>query len=365
MAAGIRGLRRRPLRGLLAALLLGTALSACGSSSSPDATTLLKQTFSGQHTVNSGMLGVTLGLDASGSSTLRGPLSISFGGPFQSRGQGKLPKSKFSVSVTAAGHTTSLGILSTGTTGYVTLGGTSYQLPAATFQKLESSFGQIAASPGGSGGGTLAKLGIDPLHWLQNPSVVGTESVAGAQTTHIRAGINVMALLGDLDTFLQKASSVGVSGAANLPQGISAQTQSKIAAEVQTPRFNVWTGSNDKTVRRLSIDLTIPVSGPISTALGGLRSARITLVIQYTDLNQPQTITAPASVRPFAEFTAQLQSLLAGIQGAAGSSSAGSSATGGSSAATPAAVQSYSQCIRSTGQDIAQMQRCAALLHGK
>ena len=352
--------------GLLCAAVTAVALSACGSSS-PDPTSVLKQTFSGQHTVNSGVLGVSLTIVPSGSSSLSGPITVSFGGPFQSHGKGKLPASNFTVSLGALGHTMSIGILSTGTAGYVSLGGTSYQLPAGTFQKLESSFGQIAASPGGSAGGTLGKLGIDPLHWLQNPTVVGTETAGGTQTTHIQAGINVQALLADLNTFLEKASSLGVTGTAKLPQGISPQTQAKIAGKIQNPSFNVWTGSNDKTVHKLSIDLTIPVSGKVSSALGGLTSARITLVLSYADLDQPQTITAPTSVRPFSEFSAQLQSLLSGLgasglTGALGSSGSGSSSTGGITSS--AAVQKYSQCVHAAGQNMSKLQRCAALLNG-
>ncbi len=360
---------RRALVGLLCAALAAVALSACGSSS-PDATSTLKQTFSGQHTVNSGNLGVSLTIVPSGSSSLPGPITISFGGPFQSHGPGKLPASNFTVSLGALGHTMSIGIVSTGAAGYVSLGGTSYQLPAGTFQKLESSFGQIAASPGGSAGGTLGKLGIDPLHWLQNPTVVGTETVGGAQTIHIQAGINVQALLADLNTFLQKASSLGVTGTSKLPQGISPQTQAKIAGEIQNASFNVWTGSNDKTVRKLSIDLTIPVTGKVSSSLGGLTSARITLVLRYADLNQPQTITAPTSVRPFSEFSAQLQSLLSGLGasgltgalGSSGSSGSGSSGSGGITSS--AAIQKYSQCVHAAGQNMSKLQRCAALLNG-
>ena len=199
----------RPAGALLIAAS-SIALSACGSSSGGDANSLLKQTFSGSHTVTSGNLSFSLTVSPSGSRTLSGPITLSFGGPFQSRGKGQLPASNFNISITASGRTGSLGILSTGTNGYVTLQGTSYQLPAATFQKLESSFAQVASSPGaGSNGGTLSKLGIDPLHWLVNPSVVGHESVGGADTTHIRAGVNVAALLADLNTFLQKASSLG------------------------------------------------------------------------------------------------------------------------------------------------------------
>jgi hypothetical protein len=345
--------------GLLVAALASLTLGACGSSSSGggSATTLLKQTFSGSHVVASGNVSVSLTVTPTGSSRISGPIMLSFGGPFQSLGKGKLPASNFDVSISALGKTGSLGILSTGTTGYVSLHGASYRLPAATFQKLESSFAQIGASPGSSASGSLSALGIDPLHWLVSPSVVGQENVGGADTTHIRAGINVPALLADINTFLSNASTLGVSGARGLPKGISDTTRTHIAGEVKNPSFEVWTGDGDKTVRKLSIRLTLPVSGQTSTALGGLRSADIGLIVQYADLNKPQSIKAPTSVRPFSEFQAKLQTLLAAVQGVVGSR------TGSSGSASATTVQSYSQCLQSAGQDVAKMQACAALLN--
>ena len=162
------------VRGLLVAALaslIPLTAAACGSSSGGDANTLLKQTFTGSHAVNSGNLTFSLTVIPSGSSTLSGPITLSFGGPFQSLGKGKMPKSNFQVSISALGKTGSLGILSTGKTGYVTLQGANYQLPAATYQKLESSFEQVGASGANPGSGALSALGIDPMHWLVKPSV--------------------------------------------------------------------------------------------------------------------------------------------------------------------------------------------------
>jgi hypothetical protein len=378
--------RTRPVFALALAAIAAIALSACGSSSSSssDAKSLLTQTFSGSHPVNSGTLSFNLTLTPAGSSTLTSPISVSFGGPFQSMGKGKLPKSNFDVSLSSGGKTGSLGLLSTGTNGYVTLQGTSYALPAATFQKLESSFSQLASSPGGGGSnpGALAKLGIHPLDWLSSPTVVGSESMGGADTTHIRANVDVAALLADVDTFLQKASTVGVSGTSQVASSLSAATRSKIAGEVKNPTFDVWTGKDDKTVRRLTIRLTVPVSGQISTQLGGLNSAGIALTMQYANLNQPQAISAPTKVRPYSEFSAKLQSFLASIQGSlgtagsTGSGTAGSSTTGSTGTTAPsspstgaagssAAVQRYSQCIVAAHSDVTKMQQCASLINGK
>jgi hypothetical protein len=346
--------------------LAALAIAACGSSSSGQAQDLLKQTFSGSHTVNSGNLGVDLTANPSGSSTIKGPITVTFGGPFDSLGTGRLPKSDFSVTINALGHTGSLGILSTGTAGYVKLSGTSYQLPETTFRQLESSFSSLASSGGGSGSGTLGKLGINPLHWLMNPTIVGTESVGGTDTTHIRSGVNVQALLDDLNTFLGKASSLGVSGASKLPSSISPTTRARIANAVHQPQLDVWTGTSDKTLRKLAVGLTVPVTGQLSSLLGGLSSAQILFSLQYTNLNQPQTIVAPTKVAPYSEFQAKLQSFLSSVQSAIGGASASGGTTSGSTSSTGASsLNKYTQCLQSAGSNVTKMQQCAALLNGK
>jgi hypothetical protein len=119
--------RRRFTWGTFLALV-SLALSACGtasSGSSGDATKLLSQTFSGTHKVSSGNVSFALTVQPSGSSTIKGPISFSLGGPFQTRGTGKLPASDFTISLGGLGKSGSLAVLSTGTKGYVTLQGAS------------------------------------------------------------------------------------------------------------------------------------------------------------------------------------------------------------------------------------------------
>lgn len=372
------GTRHRAVAMILA-VLAAAMLGACGSSSSSgNAQTLLAQTFSGSHKVQSGVLSFSVNVDPSGSSTFKGPISLSLSGPFQSRGAGKLPESNFSLDISALGHHGALGVVSTGTNGYVTLQGQAYQLPAADFQRLASSFS--GASGGATGG--LSKLGIDPRHWLTNPSVVGNETVAGASTTHIRAGVDVSALLGDLSTVLQRASSSGGAASSRLPTTISPATRARIAAAVKHATVDVWTGTGDKTLRKLSINLNVPVTGQVSTLLGGMSSAGIGLSFQYANLNQPQTITAPTSVAPFADFATKLRTVLAQLRstlGGAGLGSPGSGSTGSGSGSTgsgsgstgsssgssgASGVNRYSQCIQQATGDVTKMQKCGSLLSG-
>ncbi len=343
----------------LCAIACALAVAACGSSTDSGASSggvqsLLAQTFSKGHTVKSGVLGLSLSVTPTGSSTLTTPIVLSLNGPFQSRGTGKLPASAFTIGISALNKHGSLGVISTGTSGYVTLQGAAYQLPPADFQRLESSFSSVGSSGSSSG---LSGLGIDPQHWLKNPAIVGSETMGGAQTTHIRSGVNVTALLGDLNTFLAKTAKT-TSGATSIPTSIPAATQQKIAAAVRNAQVDIWTGSADKTLRKLTLSLTVPVSGQTSTVLGGMTSAGIGLTLQYSDLNQPQTISAPANVRPYTEFTTKLRGVLSTVQGGLGAG--GSGASSGSAAN----VSKYSQCIQHAGSDVLKMQKCASLLNG-
>jgi hypothetical protein len=360
--------RNRMLRGaatlvLCAAVALG--LAACGGSSD-QATKLLHETFTGDHKINSGNLGFSVTITPSGSSALRGPLTLSLGGPFQSLGAHKLPQSDFTLSLGTSSGTISVAIVSTGSKGYVTFQGQSYQLPPATFQRLESSFSQLGSTPSSHrANGVLARLGIQPQRWLVDPQVLGDEALGGTNTTHIRAGINVPALLADLNTFLQHASSVGASGAGNLPGGIPPATRRQIAGEIHHPSVDVWTGAADKTLRRLDLALDLGVNGQTAALLGP--APKLKLTMQYANLNQPQTITAPATVLPYSQFQAKLKVLLAdlesGLTGGLSGTGGGATGTTGSSGAG-SGYQTYAQCIQSAAGDIGKMQKCAPLLGG-
>lgn len=353
-------------RGLLLSVVLAClALAACGSSSggsgsSGSAQSLLKQTFSTGHPVKSGVLTISLSLTPSGSSTLTGPIGFSISGPFQSRGTGKLPASNFTLAISALGRRGQLGIISTGTAGYVTLQGTAYQLPAADFQRLESGFAGVGGSS--QSGGGLGALGINPLHWLTNPSVVGSDTVGGVDTTHIRAGVNVTALLQDVNTFLAKAASSARS--TKIPTSIPQATQQKIANAIKNATVDIWTGKSDKILRKVSLSLKVPVTGRVSTLGGGMTSAAIGFSLQYSSVNQPQTVSAPSNVQPYSQFATKLRALLTGVQGSLGGAAAGATGSSGSSG-TAANVQKYSQCIQAAGQDVVKMQKCASLLNGK
>jgi hypothetical protein len=352
---------RRLLTASVAPAICVFAVAGCGSSSN-NAGRLLQQTFTGHHTTSSGVLGVEVALDPSPSPTLKGPITFTFGGPFQTMGPGKLPQSDFNLGVGGPGFGGSIGILSTGSAGYVVLKGAGYQLPQASYARLESSFAGAAAP---SGGGLISRLGSA----VTNPVVVGQELIGGAETIHIRAKLNLPVVLADLSTILRRASSLGVSAAGGLRRGLSADVQRRLAAEIRNPTFDLWTGAHDKTLRRLEIGATVPISGQIAQLLGSM-TVDLDLSVQYSQLNQPQTIAAPDTVRPYSELAPRLRALEQSLQGSIVSgqlpTGAATGSTGASTATSTAEpVLRYSECIEAAGKDVAKMQKCAPLLAGQ
>jgi hypothetical protein len=363
---------------LLAPVLcvLGTALAlaGCGGSSSgagsdANARTLLRQTFSGAHPINSGRLAVSLSLDPTGSSVLTQPVTLSFAGPFQSRGRNRTPESDYQIAIGFEGHTGQLGILSTGTAGFVTLQGNAYQLPASSFKQLEDSVPGVGGGSGSSS--TLSALGIHPQQWLTGPEMVGTSRVGGTLTDHIHGKLALRPLLADLSKLLGRASNAtSRTGTASLGS-LSPARQAQIAAEITGASFDLWTGTRDHTIRRLSVTGSLPVSGTTQTELGGLTRAKFTFSLAYSDIGQTETVTAPSSAKPYSQFETRLRSivleieeLVVGATGSASSTTAGSSTTSSSGGAASSGDSAYSSCVSAAGSSVAKIQKCAALLNG-
>ena len=352
--------RRFRFFALLALLVASlTGLAACGGddSSSGDANELLKETFGPDQNVKSGNLAVVLGLDAKGLQGIEDPVSIKLNGPFETSGKGKLPKLDLALSLGGAGANFAAGVVTTGEKGWLELQGTAYEVDEATFAQFKKGYEDSAAkTEGDSDNPSFSSLGIDPLRWLKDPEVAGTETVGGAETHHITAGVDVAAFLKDVSTLLGKAGQLG-QATADVPTSLTEQQRKDIEASVKDAGLEVWTGKDDKALRRIKLTIGIEVPEAVRPRAGGLTTGTLTFDLTISDLNEPQTIAEPKNARPLAE----LQGLIGG--GATG-------ATGGAQPAAPAAPSSgapsgesseYLDCITAAGNDVAAIQKCATL----
>ena len=347
--------RVRAIVALLALALAAFALAACGDDGggggggggSADAETLLRQTFTGSHEIRSGRADVQLKVVVDDPS-FRGPVDIGISGPFQSAGSGEIPQFDMALDVDAQGQTFEAGLISTSDRAFVEMSGTAYEVPADLLDELKRGFERSQQDR--SQQMSLESLGLDPLSWLVDPTVEGTETVGGVETEHISAGVDVSALLDDVDKVLAEIDEQGLAGATgqDVPDSIPADARSQIEEAVRTADFDVWTGAEDHTLRRLRVVLEIvPPEGD-----GGPRSLDLELTVELTDLNEPQTIEAPATTRPLDELLGQFQGLLGGALGGA---------AGGGGASTEQ-LDEYTRCIQEAGSDVARAQACADLL---
>jgi hypothetical protein len=356
--------RARAIVALLTLAVVALVLAACGgdsgggggSSSSASAGTLLRQTFTGRHEIRSGKVDVQLRVVAEGDPSINGPIAIGITGPFESAGADELPRFDLALDVSAQGQSFKAGLSSTSDRMFVRFGGTSYEVPAELMTQLKQSYARAQQDGSSQQQMSLAGLGLDPMSWLKDPVVAGTETVGGTETDHITAQLNVSALLDDVDKLLRKASEQDLAGATGqqIPSRLPADTRRQIEEAVKSSTVEVWSGTDDHTLRRVRLALT--VEPPASS--DGPRSLDLTLTVELTELNEPQSITAPSTTRPLSELLGQFQGLLGGAVPGTGSS--GGSGSGGG--ASSEQLDAYTDCIERAGSDVAEAQKCASLL---
>jgi hypothetical protein len=364
--------RGRAFVALCALTLVAVVLAACGGSGSSgsgsgDASSLLKQAVANAQKIRSGKAHLKLSANLQGGdSPLQGPISLDVSGPFEVAGSGALPKFDLALNVAAQGQSFQAGLTSTSDNLYVQFGGTAYALPASTMAKLKQSLKQQGAST--TPKLDLKTLGLNPLGWLKDAKVTGKESVGGVQADHVTAQLNTSALLDDVDKLLAQFSKQVPSGAAGqqVPSSIPPNARKQITDAVERATIDAWIGSDDKLLRKVAFSLTL---APKSAH--GPKSIDVALSLELDDVNQPQTITAPANPKPIQELLGQLGGLLGGLgggsslfgggSGSSGSSS-GSSGSGSSGAPGTAQIQRYSACLKAAGNDVAKATQCAQLL---
>lgn len=339
----------------LLALLLGaaTGFSACGGGGDPDPQELLRATFGPDQKVESGRLDVRLAFEGQGLANLQGPISLELTGPFQTNGAGRLPSVDLTLTLAGGGTSFGAGAVTDGERGWITLQGTTYVVDDATFAKFREGYeAEAGKSEQQSSGTSFASLGIDPLRWLRDPRVVGREDVGGTETHRVTAGVDVAAFLQDVSELLGRAGELG-QAAPNVPSQLTEQQRKDIESSVSDAVLDVWTGTEDKALRQLTLRVDIDVPADVRKRAGGLTTGRLDFSLGISDLNEKQAIAGPADARPFSELQALLTGgAPTGGQGATNTTEPPAAGTGSSE---------YLDCIAAAGNDVAKIQACAAL----
>jgi hypothetical protein len=303
--------------GALSAALLAAALGSCGGgdrSQGPQA--LLKDTFVSHKPVASGRIDLSLALSTSGGPPSgQDAFALHLTGPFESLGPARLPRFALklrlrSAGLAAPGHTLRAGATSTGGQLFIELAGTPFLAPAGTVRSLQRGYAEASRSTSASGAGSsFATLGLDPRAWLAHPRIAGSARIAGVESTHIIASVNVTRLLADAQRLLGAGGQLGLASAGPGSRLLSPALAAAFSRSVRSSRANVYTGARDHLLRRLSLRVTAVPTAKARAALGALRRATFRLTLNLTGLNRGQAIVAPSNPQPPSKLIPALKRL--------------------------------------------------------
>ena len=166
------------------------------------------------------------------------------------------------------------------------------------------------------------------------PKNEGDAKVGDDDTIKITGGVDVNKLLDDVNQALKKTRDLGVQGTQQLPTELTAEQRKQVVDAVKDPKVEIYTGKEDKILRRMVISLGIVA--PEGSGASG--SANIKFDLAISDLNEDQEISEPSGAKPFDQLLSQLGGLgLGGLGGAAQVARAAAAAR--PAAARPAAAR--------------------------
>jgi hypothetical protein len=349
-------IRTRALLAFSLALASALLLAACGGGGNDeDPQKVLNETST---SIDSGTFDLDLRIETSGGDQ-PGKFEAKLGGLFQGRGADQFPEFDFDVSLKGEGGSQNFsgagGLISTGEQAFVNFQGTEYAVPQALYDEFVTTYAQLQSQNGSNqGGGLLQSLNITLSNWLTDLNNDGTEEVEGTKTIHISGSANVPQIVDDLKTIAKNAG--------NAAGDVNPAEFDQLKDTVESGDIDVYTGEDDKILRRLQLDLELK---PPPGTPGAPDSLTFFVQLNFADVNQPQTIHAPANPLPLQtlldRYGINLGGLGNALRGGLGTSGALPESGGSTKAPSASATQRYQECLQqASGVD--ELQQCASLL---
>lgn len=377
--------RKRTLALLLAFAALAALLSACGGGggSSEDPQQVIENaTFEG---VESGTVDLTMNVKSTGEHG--GNLKIDLTGPFQSTGKESLPE--LGLALTAKGEADGEkvdfdgGLTVLSDRAYVGFKGKQYEVDPTTFGFVKSGFEeaeQEGAKESKGGEATACQKAATSLHleeFVDNLENEGGEEVVGVKTVKLSGDLDPKR---GVDTILKlletPACGSELEAAGGFPLAELKKEESKITNAIKKAHVQVFVGEDDHIVRKVTAELTVepPGSG---------EKAEIEFAFTLGEVNEPQTIKAPANAEPLEGLFGELGinplellgmmeggggndfgSLLEGITGAiAGEGSSGGANSKDLELELPSSgdAKEFQECL-GEAESAADVQKCTSLM---
>jgi hypothetical protein len=259
----------------LALASLAIVVAGCGGSAS-DATRELRQTAQQLGQIRSGDL--KLRLVALPSNGVKGRIGFELDGPFGLK-PGALPIANIRYTQLAGTQRATATFVSDGERAVALVNGKAVSLPPAALEQLRGATARLGGSSG------IGGLRIDS--WLRHSSVSDGGVVAGAETDHITAELDVVNAANGLLSLVRQLGR-------NAPT-LTGESADQLRQAVKSSSIDVWTGKDDKLLRRLELkaELGFDVPDDLKRVLGDAVGANVEFVLAIAHPNQPVHVTMP------------------------------------------------------------------------
>jgi hypothetical protein len=273
------------IRGLAALVAGALVMGACGPSSPMDVVGETTGNLSDSH---SGVMSLDVTVSSSGH-VGEANAGFSLRGPFQFPDHGGLPEARIAYTQMAGAERDRVVLISTPGKAYVDLHGIDYELPPGAQAQLEM--------PGSADQG-LPDLPVG--NWIRNPKLSSGGEVGGDPTDLVTAHLDV---INALNALVRAASRFGLRELAGIGF-IEGQAAEQLRRGVDFAQLRLWTGKDDRLLRRLLIRVHFGLANAsgLPQGLADLASATFSFDLTIENPNQPIHVLPPRHARPYTEL---------------------------------------------------------------
>ncbi len=288
----------------------GASGDQAGAPNSPEVRKLIRETFGPNDKATSGNISGIIDITVKGLPRYREPIQVSVVGPFTDAGGGP-PQAMFNVSLGLRGGILGGDMYLKGDEALIGLGSTAYKIPEPIAGPLRA---PLEAKSDNALAAVLGVFHIAPDRWAKNPRIVGKERVAGIDTIHGSADIDTKALFLDLAALAKRLTALRITDITGLPREVDRAARQALQRSVKTATGDVYTGADDKVLRKAKFDMLLQPSAKDRKVLGGFTSIKVVANLDVTDVGSPQTVKVPSNRGSYDALQVSLDALAEAVK---------------------------------------------------
>ena len=278
------------------------------ASSAAEARELLQETFGPNDKATSGKLSGTVDIDVKGAPRYREPIQVTLSGPFSQSG-GSPAEANLSVGLQLRGGSIGGELVLIDDEVVIGLGTTGYRIPddiAAIIRKPLADTDNGLAS-------VLAVFGITPQRWAKNPRVIGETDVNGEKTIYGEADINTQRFFLDVARLTKVLTKLRITEVTGLPRELDRPTRQALQRSVKSAKGKIYTGAEDKVLRRAMFDMVLKPSSKDRQLLG-FSSVNVKGQLDVTEIGSDQKIEKPKTTGSYDALQVTLDALAEAVE---------------------------------------------------